>query len=272
MFDINLLPESHRRSQRSTPLKMLALALVIAAAAFLAFHTAHNLLKRIPDAEKANKALAAKEATLQREVKESDELAARLTAYETRIDAVRDLYRGRIIWAKLLLDIKNLVARNQGLPGGHLWLNRLKAYENGSFSMDGFSTGTDRNTAMAGRTSLLKDLDDYRPGVLPEAREAAEIDARLQEIETEFPEAARRPEDIRQELAELHTRRTELADIQSGRVAVQAFSKFIKPGTLLANDFTWQSMGGSRDVDTPTEGFGFNITFTLQPPSGGAED
>ena len=272
MFDINLLPESYRRSQRSTPLKMLALAVVIAAVALLAFQTAHNFLKRIPAAREVNRQLALTEKRLTDEVAESDALAAKLSTYEARVEAVRELYRNRIIWAKLLLDIKSLVAQNQGLPGGNLWLSKITAQENGQFSMDGFSTGADRNSAMAGRTSLLRAIDTYQPGALPEVAEMEQIDTRLAEIAEEFPDAASRSEEVRLEVAGLQARRLELADLRSGRVAIQPFSRFIKPQTLRANDFTWQSLGGDRSGDAPAEGFAFNINFTLQPPSGGLED
>ena len=272
MFDINLLPDSYRRAQRQTPFKMLALAIVIALAVFLAYRVTVNQFRRLPAVQKENRKLQADESALKAKLALTEELAKQLTKYEARIDAVRSLYRGRVIWAKLLLDIKNMVARNQGGPGGLLWFNRLQAAANGAVTINGYSAGADRYSASEGHTGLLKDFDVYRPDLRPEEQELADIEAQRTEIERQNPDPAKRPEAVRRELAELDARQGDLLDVKSGRVSVQPFIKFVKPGSLKPGRFAWTPLSGGDGGDAPTSAYSFDIAFILQPPDGAAED
>ena len=133
MIEINLLPERERKVE-ATPIArqitnyvgVLAVVGLLAVNAVLQFNTLRNYEKKL---EILNQSIA--DLTVQVQQVRDDE--AKIAEIKNHVNTVTELYKNRVVWAKLLQDVKtsvnsfypgvNINRRNK--DGVYFWLSRI---------------------------------------------------------------------------------------------------------------------------------------------------
>ena len=109
MIHINLLPEKFRRVE-GTPLpRQLTIYVGVALCSGLMAANAVFMFNRLPQAQAQLETVTKQVSTLATKAKEVDAMEAKIKGIEGRTTAIEQLYRERIVWAKLLSDFRNIV-------------------------------------------------------------------------------------------------------------------------------------------------------------------
>lgn len=259
MFEINLMPESARKAN-PTPLPQFASYLVgILVVAGLLFFVAKYHLTIIPTLEQQKKAMEIEKRRLTEKVAELKAYREEIERLSGHVDAVKALYKGRIIWAKLLSDIKNIVNADKTMSSfnsemRYLWLSRISgtagmAGKPNKLEMDALATANTRIEAIKMAENLLAGLRTYAPTMLPEKKEEEILDAELKIAIAEH-DAARKdnptlPAQGEQE-QDIRRRMKELLKFKSGGIALKPFHTFINVGSLGFSDLVWTALTKPR--------------------------
>ena len=133
MIDINLLPPSLRKEQRPNPGKAIAFLIVLLLALLVGAGVAFYSYRVIPDL------------TVRRD--QLLQAGQSIGGEARRVEVARELYSRRIVWSRVLGDIKNATSANMLETGKAIWLNRIAASA-GAIGIDGAAASTgDRQTA-----------------------------------------------------------------------------------------------------------------------------
>jgi Tfp pilus assembly protein PilN len=189
MIEINLLPEHMRRSV-GTP---LGRQLIIYVGVALWMGLIYLNVSRFYDIKNAEKTLA----DLQRDVsnlrpveKKVKEIEEKISGIKARVDALETLYRQRMVWAKILYDLKKIVQQqgyekiNDDLE--YIWLTKLSVEEKRGAPMggekttelilEGYASASGRESTRKTADMIRKLMDDmvrYRPEEEDKERKAA---------------------------------------------------------------------------------------------------
>ncbi|MDR0362691.1 MAG: hypothetical protein LBJ46_08440 [Planctomycetota bacterium] len=278
MININLLPEVMRKKD-STPTPQFLIVLVglaiLGAVGYCIFlystQVIPGLNNRIVMLEREKRDFEAQAA----ELKEIRQEIERLTEY---VDTVKGLYRSRIVWAKVLSDIKEIINFDPSMSEynqemRYLWLISLKG-DRDKLTMGGYATAANPVLAMQMPELLLQGFRTHAPRAMPERDEEERLNEELRQAIAENDAMRRDNPDLplqgAREIA-LRERLTEIREIESGGVAMQPFSSLLVPGTLGLVNATWSQLPrmGARGQEAapelfPTQAWSFNISMELK--------
>lgn len=279
MIHINLLPEVMRKKE-GTPLPqfaaycvaLLAIGLVAYAIVRYKFDTIGMLAARKGTLEIEKNA----EQAIAVELQELNRETAKLSGY---VDTVKELYRKRIIWAKILSDLKNIVNFDPAMSEyntdmRYLWLTKLAGKEK-NIDMDGFATAANRIAAMQMPSRLITGLMTYTPDKLPEQAEEDRINEALRQAQIENDLLRRDNPDLpvqSEKEVRLRDRLAEIRAVRSGGIALKPFSALLKPGSIKLVSTAWGSAprpagnAGPATEIFPSEAWSFKITMELLEP------
>lgn len=276
MININLLPESMRKKE-GLPLPnllgFLVMFCVLAGVAYigLLYHTSI-----IPSLEGRQRSLSATKSQLQKQVEELKKLNAEIDRLSGFVNTVRGLYVRRIVWAKVLSDLKHIVnfdpamnEYNQDMR--YLWLTKISG-RGKVIGLSGLATGSTQASAMQLPERFLERFRTYSPVAAPEKDEEAKLQQELKNASAEH-ELRRRenpelPPQSQVELA-IRQRLEEIKNVKSGGIALQPFYELVKPRSLQLLDVKWGPAPKPRSGDKtqlelfPTQAWSFRLSLDL---------
>lgn len=284
MIEINLLPEVMRKKEGTPMPQMLGLIVALVLVAGMAYAVAMYITRIIPGLENDKRILQNKERELklkEAELREINQTIARLSGH---VDTVKDLYRRRIVWAKILSDIKNIVnfdpnMSNYNMDMRYIWLDKLSG-KGAKIDLTGFATAGNQVSAMQMPEHLLANIQSFTPTRFPEKEEEARLQGQLKDAIAKN-EALRRenptaPVQSEEEI-KIRERLSEIKNIKSGGIALQPFNKLLKPKSLSLNSATWTSAPQPKTDRTkenesivlafPKQAWQFNISMELGEPN-----
>jgi len=246
MININLLPESLRKQGGMPMSQMLGLVAAVAILGSLVYMVTKYQMDTLPTLRDTKFTLEAQKANLEKEAQKLVKINADIASMSGYVNAVRGLYRQRIVWAKVLSDIKNIVnfdpTMNEYNPDvRYLWLTKLVGKEK-KLSMDGYATASSQNLALQLSERLLNNFRTYVPTSLPEKDEEIRLQEELKVAITEHEaERRERPELPMQGPRELTIRQRldEIKNIKSGGIAMVPFSSSLEDGSLRLIKTSW---------------------------------
>lgn len=274
MININLLPEVMRKKER-TPLPQLIgyifMAALIALVGLAIFYYMTNV---VPTLERERDQLTKQRNALREEVKELGTLKTEIDRLSDYVETVKSLYRNRIVWAKILSDIKNIINFNPQMSVynadmQYIWLVNLDGKGN-TINLKGYATSSNQLLAMQMPEQLIAYFLSYAPTSLPEKDEEEKLEAglraamaehdKLRAENPELPIQGQRELAIRQRLEEIKT-------IKSGGIAMQPFVNFLVPGSLRLHETTWTNAPRPREKTVevfPAQAWSFTLSMTLR--------
>ncbi len=277
MIDINLLPEALRKKERMPIQQLLGLIGAIVLFCLLgymiftyAFYTVPDLTMRRDDLTRDRDRLRIQA----EELKKINAEIARLTEY---VDAVKTLYRNRVVWSKILSDMKHIVNFDPAMSEynndmRYLWFTKFTG-KGKNISLTGFATASDQVVAIQMPERLLQGILSYKPDGLPEKGEEARLEAELKSVVAEYEGLRRENPDLPpqgpKEIA-IRERLEEIKKFKSGGVALQSFAQLLAPGSLQLNTATWtvapQPRGTAKELTElfPKQAWNFTISMDLK--------
>lgn len=248
MININLLPESMRKKEGLPLTQLLAVIVAVLILGGLFIAITKYKFDIIPNLENRRDSLTRTKTQLNVEVNRLKELTAEVNRMNGYVDAVKNLYKQRVVWAKILSDVKNIVnfdpAMNNYNPDmRYMWLTKFTG-KGKAISMSCFATASNQIIAMQMPEQLLKEFLHFAPINLPEKDEESRLQEELRKAIAEH-EAERRdrpelPLQGPQELA-IRQRLEEIKSVQSGGIALLPFHELLVPGSLQMTNASWST-------------------------------
>ena len=279
MININLLPDSMRKKEGLPRQQLLILLCLSAVFGGLVYMITRYTFVIIPDLQAEQTTLTQRERMLKEVVKELADINKEINRMSGYVDAVKSLYRQRIVWAKILADVKNIVnfdpeMSEYNVDQRYLWLTNFTGKEK-AIALTGFATATSQTVAMQMPERLLQGFRDYSSVSLPEKDEEVRLQEELrQAIKEHDAERRERPELPIQGPRELAIRQRleEIKAVKSGGIALKPFVEFLVPGSLQLKSASWTSSPRPRqaalspgsDAMFPKNAWNFNITMNLK--------
>ncbi len=278
MITINLLPESLRKKTGIPPKQILGLVVAVAVLGGLVYLVTKYHLDTLPLLRERKAGLQARQEQLLKEVEKLKAINAEIASKSAYVNAVKGLYRQRVVWSKTLSDVKNIVNFDLSMSEynadmRYLWLTRLSGREK-SLSMQGFATASSQVVAMQLPERLLHSIRSYTPANLPEKDEEIRLQDELRRAVAEHEaERRERPELPMQGPRELSIRQRleEIKTIKSGGIALKPFHESLVAGSLKLNRASWVRAPRPRSYSDQDEGqifpemaWSFNIEMTLK--------
>ncbi len=293
MIEINLLPEELRRVE-GTPLpRLLTICLGVAICVtllFLNWFYFNETAKAKAKLKKVEKNLVAEKGR----IKKLDKLIQKITTIKAHVSTIEDLYRERIIWAKVLFDLKHIVNQQeynkQNKEREYIWFTDLvlgsKKVGGGMLGMPSQSVklitikgvasarGTRRATAMI--RSLIDTMVSYKPEKSPEIEAVEEIEKTIK-VRKAFEEMLKKKGKKGKVVLDQATKRKiradnelikHLQDKKSGGIAMMPFMNQFEGRRQLK--IKWQDkMNASKSKDgkkfMPESGMKFELTLSFKP-------
>ncbi len=248
MININLLPESMRKKE-SMPLSTILATLALAAILALLVHFVTQYhFDLIPGLQSRIEARQREKAALTAQLEELKKLNAEIDRMGAFVNAVKSLYKGRTVWAKILSDLKGIVNFDQAMSQynpdmRYLWFKDLSGKESG-LTLNALATASTQVVAMQLGERLLEGLRSYTPVTLPEKDEEERLNEELRRAVAEH-EAERRdrpdlPVQGPRELT-IRQRLEEIKTIKSGGIALMPFSDLLVKGSIQLKNAAWTS-------------------------------
>lgn len=287
MIEINLLPEHLRRAE-GTPLpRILTIYIGVAVCLGLIFLNYHFMVKSEQAAKKRDD-LQARVNDLQQQIKELDRIEQEIMQVRTHVSAVEELYRERVVWAKLLWDLKTIVNNQEynrkNANREYLWFYEMNVEESRSrqgqattLELSGYASASGRTHEATVKTSrMIQEMVDEMRTYTPETGDGEEPLAELDEEHKERLEILRAKdpseltEEERMELKAAEAYEEHLRLHRSGAVARKSFMSFFKPETVDYNlqwsdDFDAGGGRGAEPLDEPpTQAMGFTLSMELK--------
>ena len=250
MININLLPDSMRKAEGLPKKQLLVLLCLVAVLGGLVYMVTRYTFVILPELRMEQASLAQEERRLTAVVQELQRINQEIDRMSGYVDAVKSLYRGRTVWAKILADVKNIVnfdpaMSEYNVEQRYLWLTKLTG-RGKAITLAGFATAASQVVAMQMPERLLQGFRDYSPVTLPEKDEETRLQEELRVVINEHDaERRERPELPIQGPRELAIRQRleEIKAVKSGGIALQPFVQFVVPGSLqlrsVLSDQTW---------------------------------
>ena len=295
MIEVNLLPENLRKNE-GTPLpRQLTIYLGVAVCMSLIFLN-WFYFKEIEKAENKLKKINTSIVDEKIKVNELDALIQKITIIKSHVTTVENLYRNRIIWAKVLFDLKHVINK-QGYnkPNAkreYIWFTELSLSEKSvrsrglgmpaqkvkSIKLKGIASaigsgGSRRATAMV--TSLINTMVNYKPEKSPEDEAIEEIEKTLklrQEIEEKLKGNGKKKKEQLSEHEERKLRAENelikhLQDKKSGGIALMPFMKQFneKRDLKLSWNDKVSAGGGEKRKLMPEQAMKFELDLTFKP-------
>ncbi len=248
MIDINLLPQSMRKKESMKLSQLLVAALLIAVLGVLVHFVTKYHFDIIPGLESRISLRERERAELRVKAEELRQINAEIDRLTVFVEAVKGLYKGRVVWSKVLSDVKAIVNFDASMSHynaemRYIWLNDFTGREK-KITMNAFATASSQVVAMQMPEQLLQRIRSYVPAALPEQGEEERLQEELRRAVAEHENERRdRPElpiqgprelSIRQRLEEIRT-------IQSGGLALLPFNDLLVPGSLQLRSASWTS-------------------------------
>ncbi len=283
MIEINLLPESMRKPE-STPLPLfLGLCLLLTAVLSLGAVLGHNALIWIPREEAQTREMEQKANDLEAQGTRLDELDAKIALIREHVDAVRQLFRERVIMAKLLWDVKRIITYEEELNKAnperrYVWLNTLSLAAGQGISLGGQCTATTEHKALAMVQELYTRFLHYQATRPPEESERKQLGEQVTAMKVEWAKRRAKNPGLPEESPELAGLQERLKLLQaappSGRIAVRAFNDFFMPGGIMLETTAWSAGGAAPgQVGNPTMlpvgAYRFTMRLQIKPPGFG---
>ncbi len=281
MLQINLLPENLRKAE-ATPLpRFITIVLGIVIILTLGFLIVHLKFFLIPDKE-------AQVAKLSQDLEVARAEAAKLGVIEERIrrkqeyiGTIESLFRERVVWAKILWDLKAIVTRTETMntpnpERRYLWLTSLRYPMRGGadhrMRLEGYASAENSVTALSIVREFLTDLREYRPTQRPEEAEGERLDGLIRDLEITWRRYRTENPDLPEEnprIDELRQRRDEMGEEQSGPVANMAFHElFVLEQVDPVQQIEWTELGGGQEAgpSAPAGAMSFELVYELRMP------
>ena len=289
MIEINLLPEQMRRAE-GTPLpRLLTICVGVALALLLIFVNAKYYMRTKKAVERKD-TLIRDVADLQVQEQELTRIEGEIAAIGARIHAAEELFRNRIVYAKLLADLKRAINQlgfeRMNEAREYLWLHTLSIEQSRSagpygatdgpkqfLKLEGYASAAGNNTRRASQmvNDLMYGLLTYTPSKTPEEeareRREEELEGRIAELQAKDPEAL--TEDERRELEAAEAFEQHLKSHRSGLIARKPLYEayFTDQGRDLSVE--WEdslSTGGQNTLpNLPNAAMGFDIRLGFRP-------
>lgn len=246
MININLLPESLRRKSGIPFPQMMGLLAAVVVLGALVYMVTKYQLDTLPELRNKKQSLQVRQAQLQKKAEELKKINQEISRMSSYVDAVKGLYKQRVVWSKVLADIKNIVNFDPSMSEyntdmRYLWLTKLTGKEK-AISMQGYATASSQVVAMQLPERLLHSMRSYAPANLPEKDEEIRLQDELRLAVSEHEaERRERPELPMQGPRELTIRQRleEIKNIKSGGIALMPFHSMLVGGSLKLNRANW---------------------------------
>lgn len=280
MININLLPEVLRKKERMPLPQFLALICMILLIGGAVYMITKYQFDTIPNLRRDQSSLKRTRTELEAQVEELKTINQAINRLSGYVEAVKELYKNRVVWAKLLSDVKNIVNFDESMSNynpemRYLWLTKLSGSRN-RIALTGYATAANEVVAMQMPERLLATFLTYAPATLPEKDEEQRLQGELaaaitehsvsRETNPELPLQGPKEITIRQRLEEIK-------NMQSGGIAMQPFSNFLVPGSLRLNSASWTvspktnapSTGATDLAEVfPAQAWSFDISMDLK--------
>ncbi|MDR1519328.1 MAG: hypothetical protein LBU23_04175 [Planctomycetota bacterium] len=279
MININLLPDVVRKKERMPMPQLLVICATLAVLGLLGYFTMNYQLNVVPELARRRAVLEQQKREAQAKSDEWKKINEEITRLSGYVNTVKTLYVNRVVWGKILSDIKNIVnfdsIMSQANPEmRYLWLDKLSG-KGKNISLSGFATSSNMMVGQQMLESLLQGFRTYRPFGLPEKGEEERLQEELRAVMVEY--AARRREDPKlpeqgEEEAAIRKRQEEIKTIRSGGIAMLPFSELLVPGSIrLINTTVTQApkprgagMSGEMLEMFPSQAWSFGISMALK--------
>lgn len=278
MININLLPESMRRREGMPRKQLLGLVIAVLVAGLIVSAIMRYHFVVIPELQREKQTLTSRKKQLEAQVAELKEINNEIGRMSGYVNAVKELYKQRVVWAKILSDLKHIVNFDKTMSEyntdqKYLWLTNITANDK-ALSLTGFATASTQVVAMQMPERILQGLREYSPVSLPEKDEEARLMEELR-VATNAHELERRdnpnlPLQGPEELT-IRARLEEIKSVKSGGVALLPFSELFAPGSLQLRNASWvvspRPSGSGQQLDDslyPTHAWSYSIMMTLK--------
>ncbi|MDR1536037.1 MAG: hypothetical protein LBU64_13280 [Planctomycetota bacterium] len=277
MINLDLLPEVLRKKERLPLPQFLGLCGGLAVFGLIGYLVVHYLFFVIPDLNQRRAALQRQKQDLQGKADEGKRINQEIARLGDYIGTVKTLYRNRVVWAKILSDIKSIVnfdpEMNVANPEmRHLWFTKLTGKAK-DISISGYATSSSRETSLQMQENLIQGFISYSPRVMPEKGEEERLQEQLRRAiavhesrrvdDPTLPARGPEEEAIRRRLEEI-------AGLKSGGIALLPFSNLLVPGSIQLINSTSVRAPRPRGVPDhllsmfPTEAWSFGIGMKLK--------
>ena len=276
MININLLPEVLRKKERPPIKQILPLVALVVLTGLAVFQVTKYQFDIIPTLESRKDSLEREKVALTAKVEELKQINAEINKLSDYITTVKGLYKRRIVWSKLLYDVKKIVNFDETMSRyndemRYLWLTKF----NGSgknINLTGFATAANQVIAMQLPERLIVGFLTYTPVALPEKDEEARLQEELTRVIASHTAQRRENSDLPLQSPEeiaLRQRLEEIKNVKSGSIAMQSFSSHLVPGSLKLTSTAWGGAPqptGTRTTPEifPTQAWTFNLIMTLK--------
>lgn len=266
-----------RKKERLPLSQLLALVGVVVLFSLLGLTIANYSMNIIQNLENRKKSLTATRQRLQVQADELKKINAEIASLTDYVDAVKTLYKQRIVWSKILSDLKHIVNFDPSMSEynpdmRYLWLTKLSG-KGKELTLNGFATSGNQVIAMQMPERLLQGFRTFAPLTLPEKDEEIRLQESLREAQAEH-DALRRdnpglPLQGPKELA-VRQRLEEIQSIKSGGIALKAFSEIMVPASIRLLNATWTNTPAARRREIvgeelfPAQAWSFGISLQLR--------
>jgi Tfp pilus assembly protein PilN len=279
MIDINLLPEALRRKERMPLQQMLALIIALLAVCGVGYLVAMYQMNIIPGLIQKKHALTGEQNSLKIQAEELARLNAEIAKLSEYVDTVKGLYRNRVVWAKILSDIKHIANFDTTMSEynpdmRYLWFNKLTGRER-KIEIEGFATASTQVLAMQLPERLIQGFLSYSPITLPEKDEEVRLQELLRTTLIEYDALRRESPDLPLQgpkEIEIRQRLEEIKNITSGGIAMLPFYDLMVPGSLQLVSVAWgsapkpsRSLSGEASSEIfPDNAWAFKINMNIK--------
>lgn len=278
MININLLPEVLRKKERMPIQHFLAICGMLLLIGLVVYEVTKYQFNILPSMRERVRKLNGEKSQLTAQVEELKELNQEISKLSDYVETVKGLYKDRIVWAKILSDIKHIVnfdpdMSTYNVDMRYLWFTKLSG-KGKQIRLSGYATAATQVVAMQMPEKLLREFLSYSPVTLPEKDEEQRLQVELRQAIAEH-EAQRKdnPElglQGNREIA-LRQRLEEIKNTQSGGIALQPFNTMLVPGSLKLINATWTTAPRPRILMNqqlteifPAQAWSFDVSMELR--------
>lgn len=279
MIDINLLPEALRRKERMPVQQLLAILVGIGLVMAAGYMVAMYKINVIPGLQQRKSALTGERNSLKIQAEELARLNAEIAKLAEYVDTVKGLYRNRVVWAKILSDMKHIVNFDSTMSEynpdmRYTWFTKLSGKVK-RIEIDGFATASTQVLAMQLPERLIQGFLGYSPITLPERDEEVRLQELLRTTLIEYDALRRESPDLPLQgpkEIEIRQRLEEIKNIKSGGIAMLPFFDLLVPGSLRLVSVAWGNVptpqrrheGEVISEVFPGQGWAFKINMDLK--------
>ena len=275
MININLLPESMRKREGMPKQQLLGIVVCLGILGGLVWMITKYQFETLPALRDSVRSLQARKSSLEKEVEELKTLNAEITRKSGFVNTVKGLYSQRVVWAKILADMKKIINFDESVGRynqdmRYVWLTNFDG--NGKkITLRCIVTAGTQLAAMQLQEQLLQSIQTYKPTNTPEKDEEERLQAELKEASNKhLRERQDNPELPLQgpEEAKIRQRLEEIKNIKSGGLAMIPFNELLVPGSLRMSAARWGSAPKPRNTSGaeifPENAWIFDLTMQLK--------